>query len=548
METTTSDRTTATVTIDPDGRVEIVVGDRTEVIRESSVEGARAAAISLVAAHATLLDTPIAMTCTDPSGVTKLLVNKDGSVHEAPRTTANDVVLEGSISPSDREAAWAAATARAEAAEEALRASRGEWSPRGASEAPAPRSAATTPSAGVTEAPAPVETPAPSPVAEAPRVTPTTRAAAAEEARPMRAATTPSAGVTEAPAPVETPAPSPVAEAPRVTPTTRAAAAEEARPMRETAAQTTERPGTPRRSFIEEDAPQARAEQGFRGVLAKMGFNVAPSAAEAAEREDVARVSRHWAGPRTIAIVNGKGGASKTPTTAMLSAVFARNGGSGVLAWDNNETRGTLGWRTEQAQHDATVQNLLPYAETLMSAEAQASDLTNFLHHQLADKYDVLRSNPNILAEDQRLTMEEFDAIHAVAAKYFRLMFIDSGNDESADRWRRMIDRADQIVIATTARGEHAEAGALLLEALRDRGEHAADLARNAVVVVSQADHKGGVAAAQRVADGFRPMARATAVIPFDRSMRAGRLTFDALEPDTQRAWLAAASAVAAGL
>lgn len=36
-----------------------------------------------------------------------------------------------------------------------------------------------------------------------------------------------------------------------------------------------------------------------------------------------------------------KGG--QTPTTVLLSAVFARYGGAGVVAWDANQTRGTLG-------------------------------------------------------------------------------------------------------------------------------------------------------------------------------------------------------------
>lgn len=53
-------------------------------------------------------------------------------------------------------------------------------------------------------------------------------------------------------------------------------------------------------------------------------------------------------------MANGKGGAGKTPTTVLLSAVFARYGGAGVVAWDANQTRGTLGWRTEQGPHAAT--------------------------------------------------------------------------------------------------------------------------------------------------------------------------------------------------
>lgn len=304
-----------------------------------------------------------------------------------------------------------------------------------------------------------------------------------------------------------------------------------------------------RESFLYVERPRPdRAKQGFRGALARAGMPLAPSAAELRERAELEAVSRHWAGPRTIAIVNGKGGANKTPTTALLSAVFARNGGSGVLAWDNNETRGTLGWRTEKDEHDATVQSLLPATESLMSAGARTADIGHFVHHQNADKYDVLRSNPTMLATEQRISSDDFDRLHTVATKFYRLVIIDSGNDESAERWLRMIDHTDQLVIATTALGEHAEAGALLLEALLQRDAHSARLAREAVVIVSQSERTGPASEVGRVARGFEPLARRAVTIPFDPEMHGGRLSFESLAPRTRRAWLHAAAAVAEGL
>jgi len=301
-----------------------------------------------------------------------------------------------------------------------------------------------------------------------------------------------------------------------------------------------------RASFLVQETPQEPASRGWRGMLSRAGIQVAPSAEEMAERADVHAVSQHWAGPRTISIVNGKGGANKTPSTAMLAAVFARYGGSGVLAWDNNETRGTLGWRTEQGGHDATVQDLLPQTDRLLSPGAQSSDLAHYVHHQTGDKYDVLRSNPIVLSADQKITRAEFDSLHQVASKYFRLVFIDSGNDESAERWQQMIERTDQLVIATTALDESAEAGALLLEALAQRDERSAQLAANAVVVVSQSEKTGG--GAQSIASNYAPLARRAVTIPYDNALHKGKLRYDALAPDAKRAWLAAAAAVAQGL
>lgn len=138
-------------------------------------------------------------------------------------------------------------------------------------------------------------------------------------------------------------------------------------------------------------------------------------------------------------MVNGKGGVGKTMTYAMLAAVYAREGGGNLLAWDNNDTRGTLGWRTEAGLYDTTVRDLLPAAETLLEPGAGVSDITRFVHHQSTDRYDVLRSNPELLATDQRIATAEFGLLMQVAARYYRLVIFDSGNDESADRWLRMI-------------------------------------------------------------------------------------------------------------
>jgi len=303
-----------------------------------------------------------------------------------------------------------------------------------------------------------------------------------------------------------------------------------------------------RQSFLTQEQTEEPAIKGWRGVASRVGLRMSPSEAERAERVDVQAVSQHWPGPRTIAVVNGKGGAGKTPTTVLLAAVFARHGGAGVLTWDNNQTRGTLGWRTEQGPHEATLLDLLPQVDRLLGTGAQAADLARYVHHQTRDRFDVLRSKPMALAHEQRVEPDDVDAIHDVAAKYYRLIFMDSGNDESDPMWLRMIDRTDQLVVATTTRDDHAEAGALLLEALAERDEHSANLAAQAVVVVTQADPKATTTDVQRVVDGYTSLAREAVAVPFDPGMVDGVLRYGSLRPGTQRAWLAAGAAVARGL
>ncbi|WP_346769077.1 MinD/ParA family ATP-binding protein [Crystallibacter degradans] len=299
-------------------------------------------------------------------------------------------------------------------------------------------------------------------------------------------------------------------------------------------------------SFLIGDPAVQPASQGIRGVLTRMGIRVSPSAAELAERADIRAVSQHWPGARTIAVVNRKGGANKTPTVAALSAVFARYGGGGVLAWDNNENQGTLGWRTEQGPHSSSVLDLLRDQEDLLSPGAHNGLLAHYVHHQTEDKYDVLRSDENDEG-DHEIQGHEVDAVHAVAAKYYRLIVMDSGNTARAANWRAMINHTDQLVIPTTTMEDRAEAAKLTLQTLAARDSRGNWLAENAVVIISQWKPEDRDEA-RRIADGFSSLVRKVVTVPYDQALKAGRIRYTALKPETQRAWLAAAAAVAGGL
>ncbi|MET3176035.1 UNVERIFIED_ORG: cellulose biosynthesis protein BcsQ [Arthrobacter sp. UYCu721] len=298
------------------------------------------------------------------------------------------------------------------------------------------------------------------------------------------------------------------------------------------------------------------ATQGWRGTLTRLGFRMDPSAEELSEREDIRTVSQHWPGPRTIAVVNRKGGANKTPTVVMLSAILARYSGAATVAWDNNESQGTLGWRTEKGAHDRSVLDLIDSSQSLLSPSTNAAEIAKFVHHQTGDKFDVLRSDENEEG-DHEVTAEEVDIAHQVLTRYYRLVVMDSGNTARAANWRRMIDHTNQLVVPVTAIEDRAEAARLTLQTLESRGGHDAELARNAVVIVSESTDakrimtgdalKRAKDEAQRIADGFEPFVRAVVRIPYDPALVNGPIRYEALQPATQRAWLAAAAAVADG-
>ena len=155
-----------------------------------------------------------------------------------------------------------------------------------------------------------------------------------------------------------------------------------------------------------------------------------------------------------------------------------------------------------------------PTWATSCPPQAQAAEISGFVHHQREDRYDVLRSRPEVLADAKPGDADSFDAIHSVLTKYYRLVVIDSGNDESSPQWRAMIARADAIVVPTTTRPDHAESARLLLAELAGANAHAARLAENALVVVSQGS-KGEPEPSQLVST-FQGIARAAVGIPYD--------------------------------
>jgi len=324
-------------------------------------------------------------------------------------------------------------------------------------------------------------------------------------------------------------------------------AAQQPAPERPAAGQ--EPPSDPfARSFLQQPGRRADrrpARTGWRGAINRLGLRLPPNEEEAALRRAVHTVSQHWPGVRRVAIANGKGSASKTPTSIMLSAVYGRHGSGGVVLIDNNPNRNTLSWRTEQGAHDATVRDLLPALDTLLRPEASHADLAGYLHHQSEDGFDVLRSTPRKLTRP--FTADELEGVVQLLSRYYRIQVFDSGNHETDEVWQRMITLSTSLVVPTLARTEWAESARLMLQELRDRDQHGATLVANAVVIVSNADQHKSPADVQAIADGFAPLVRGVAVIPFDRGMVEGHLRWDGIRPSTRDAWVHAAALVADG-
>src|SRR5262249_29836125 len=63
--------------------------------------------------------------------------------------------------------------------------------------------------------------------------------------------------------------------------------------------------------------------------------------------------------PQVLALANPNGGVHKTTATVLTAATIGSVRGKGVIAWDDNELRGTLGLRAGSARHARTIRHLI---------------------------------------------------------------------------------------------------------------------------------------------------------------------------------------------
>lgn len=254
-------------------------------------------------------------------------------------------------------------------------------------------------------------------------------------------------------------------------------------------------------------APVGPATMGWQVVVRRLTAGLVsprPSEFELAHRSAIERVQRPLRGPRTVVVINPKGGAHKTTATLLLAATFGTHRGGSTLAWDNNETRGTLGWRAQPARHQNTAVDLLRDLDRFNDVRnARVGDLDNYTRLQGSTQFDVLAS------------------------------------DEDA--------AADQLVIVSTVREDTAASAAWLVDGLTEKGHEAK--VRQAVTVLASPAKVADPQLHDRLHSHFNSLTRAVLDVPHDPALvDGGTLNFDALSAETREAWLQVTATVADGL
>lgn len=287
---------------------------------------------------------------------------------------------------------------------------------------------------------------------------------------------------------------------------------------------------------------RAKASSGLRRA-----FGMAPSKAERLERERIDRIARPLNGRKTIMVINTKGGGGKTLVTLMLATYLGRHRSASVLAWDNNETEGTLGMRAPSRSHHRTVVDLLGGLPQLANdPNAGTSELAHWVREQRGLNFDVLASADH--DEAMRIIGErEFEDLHTQLSRFYRMIVVDTGNNRLAPNWLAAAERADLLVFATSLKDDTSVVAAKNLDALVAMGRR--DLVRNAVCVISHTTPKGDPGAGVHTREHFEQWVRAVVDIPYDPALAPGlQLDPTKIGKRTDEACLEMAATVVDGL
>ena len=140
-----------------------------------------------------------------------------------------------------------------------------------------------------------------------------------------------------------------------------------------------------------------------------------------------------------------------------------------------------------------------------------------------------------------------FDAsAREVVSRFYKLIFVDTGNNVRAQNWQAAIDATDQLVVTMSARNDSAETAARMLDHLEQSGRQR--LVRQGISVVSMPPTRKDIDL-PAIQHHFAARTRSVLLAPYEKLIDSGEpLRYGQLSNLTRDAWLKIAAAVAEGL
>lgn len=284
------------------------------------------------------------------------------------------------------------------------------------------------------------------------------------------------------------------------------------------------------------------AGTGWRGLVAKSGIRISPSAKEIQLRDQAERL-RHdeetirqatWTRAVSILVANPKGGTGKTPVSLLLGGTLAAVRGGSVAIMEVSDDPGALTFRAE-GRPGMGIGEFVRDADTINSAGQVAgytAPQTSF-----ASVIGTVGRRPQLTAED-------VTTVSGVLDSYYAIRVMDSGNQPSSSAFTGALEVTDALVIPVLNAGDAVLEAISMLDGLRAAGhQRLADTATILRLIDGRPEHRQITERIDRIIDGAH--VGAVHEIPYDQHIaERNQLTLGKLAPATYRAFAAAAATV----
>lgn len=269
---------------------------------------------------------------------------------------------------------------------------------------------------------------------------------------------------------------------------------------------------------------------------------VSPEGSRRGDHPDLAALRRDLGRPRVLAFVNPKGGVHKTTATVLTAAALGSARGKGVIAWDDNELRGTLGLRAGTARHARTIRHLVADIAEVEAAGAQLAERADdYLRHSSDGTFDVLAGDEDPKLA-RRLNPETVLRVLDVLTRTHDVICIDTGNNVESPNWRTVVSSADQLVVTTVPREDAAFTADWMLDLLAADGHQ--ELVSQAVTLLSCPTPRPGQLL-DDLTGHFKTRTRDAVVVPYDPALEPGAaIRYSQLRDATRHAWMTAAARI----
>lgn len=295
------------------------------------------------------------------------------------------------------------------------------------------------------------------------------------------------------------------------------------------------------RSFVKE-AKDVPAE-GLRGVVYKATgglLNTGPSRREIHRRELHTRVAKPISGTRNIVMMCLKGGISKTSSTCGVGLTLAEYRPDSVLAIDANPDAGDLADRL--LGHDQ-VESTSPRTITDLVSALDADQIDNLTD---LNRYTQTSGRLHFIAGEQdpdvseSLTAGQYIAVRNTADRFYPITLTDCGTGVTHPAMKGILERADQIVVASGWAVTGAKRAQRTLTWLHEAHDGAyKSLAENAIVVLTDTGATSKDVDRDAIIETLQHLCRDVHLVPFDAEIGKGDLiSLDELRPATRQAFL----------